>query len=48
MYLLGLARERAADPAGARDAYQRVLDRWGAAKPRSVTAYKARTRLAAL
>jgi serine/threonine-protein kinase len=47
-YALGVAREQTGDLPGARAAYQRVLDRWGGAKPRSVTADKARTRLAAL
>jgi serine/threonine-protein kinase len=45
---LGMAREATGDRAGACEAYQRVLARWGSAKPRSVTADDARHRAAAL
>lgn len=45
---LGEALERTGDKAGARDAYRAVLARWGNAKPKSVTAEKARSRLKAL
>lgn len=41
---LGRAREAGRDRAGACAAYRRVLDRWGRAKPRSVTAEEARAR----
>ncbi|UQA62931.1 serine/threonine-protein kinase [Polyangium aurulentum] len=41
---LGRAREAARDRAGACAAYRRVIDRWGRAKPRSVTAEEARSR----
>jgi tetratricopeptide (TPR) repeat protein len=47
-YALGLAKEQTGDLVGARAAYQKVLDRWGSAKPRSVTADKAGASLAAL
>jgi len=47
-WLLGGELEKAGDAAGARAAYQRVVDAWGKAKPRSVTADRARERLAAL
>jgi tetratricopeptide (TPR) repeat protein len=47
-YLLGLSREKTGDAAGARAAYDRVLAHWGNAKPRSVTADKARAGLARL
>ncbi|MGO8996086.1 MAG: protein kinase domain-containing protein [Polyangiaceae bacterium] len=47
-YALGVAKEQTGDLPGARAAYQKVLDRWGSAKPRSVTAEKARARLRAL
>lgn len=47
-YFLGVALEGKGDVEGARAAYQTVVDRWGAAKPRSVTAEKARARLAHL
>ena len=40
-----MARESAGDPAGACLAYQRVLDRWGSATPRSTTADLARARM---
>jgi serine/threonine protein kinase/tetratricopeptide (TPR) repeat protein len=46
--LLGQVLEQTGDTDGARDAYEKVLARWGTAKPRSVTADKARARLAAL
>ena len=45
---LGLAREGRGDTAGACTAYRAVLARWGTAKPRSVTADKARERVRAL
>ena len=41
---LGQALEKTDDRAGACRAYQSVLDRWGKAKPRSVTAEEARRR----
>jgi serine/threonine-protein kinase len=47
-YWLGLAREQTGDAAGARVAYTKLLDRWGKAKPRSVTAERAQARLASL
>ena len=47
-FYLGLALEGLGDRNGARAAYERVVERWGRAKPRSVTAEKARTRLRAL
>ena len=47
-YFLGAALEGKGDLEGARLAYQTVVDRWGAAKPRSVTAERARLRLAHL
>jgi serine/threonine-protein kinase len=47
-YFLGLAREASGDRAGACTAYRVVADRWGAAKPKSVTAQKALARIAAL
>jgi tetratricopeptide (TPR) repeat protein len=45
---LGVAKQTTGDLAGARTAYQAVLERWGTATPRSVTADEARARLAAL
>jgi serine/threonine-protein kinase len=42
--LLGEAREATGDRGGACEAYSRVLQRWGGAKPRSVTAEDARSR----
>jgi serine/threonine protein kinase/tetratricopeptide (TPR) repeat protein len=45
---LGMALERRGDRAGACDAYRTVLDRWGHARPRSVTADRARQRATAL
>jgi serine/threonine-protein kinase len=45
---LGLAREGRGDIDGACAAYHDVLARWGAAKPRSVTADRARDRMRAL
>jgi serine/threonine-protein kinase len=45
---LGEAREASGDAAGACEAYRTVLDRWGGAKPRSITAEAARTRVRAL
>ncbi len=46
--LLGEALEQTGDKAGACDAYAEVLKRWGHAKPRSVTADKARAHSKAL
>jgi len=40
---LGEALEQTGDTKGACDAYARVMERWGRAKPRSVTAEEART-----
>jgi len=48
LYWLGFAREKHGDAAGACDAYARVLGYWGHAKPRSVTAEKARARMKGL
>jgi len=45
---MGMAQENTGDMAGARSAYQQVLDRWGSARPRSTTADEARARLARL
>jgi serine/threonine-protein kinase len=45
---LGLAREARGDRLGACSAYRVVLDRWGKAKPRSVTADAARARTKAI
>jgi serine/threonine-protein kinase len=45
---LGRAREAKGDTAGACAEYARVLDRWGSAKPKSVTADAARARMRAL
>ncbi len=47
-YFLGMALETNGDLAGARAAYQAVIDRWGAAKPHSRTADEAKKRLKAL
>jgi eukaryotic-like serine/threonine-protein kinase len=47
-YYLGLALEQKGDKSGACNAYAAVLKRWGHAKPRSVTAEKARDRARAL
>jgi serine/threonine-protein kinase len=47
-YHLGRAREQKADAAGACDAYRIVLDRWGHARPRSVTGERAAARARAL
>jgi serine/threonine-protein kinase len=47
-YFLGLAREAKGDTAGACAAYGVVRDRWGSAKPQSVTAQKAVARLRSL
>jgi serine/threonine-protein kinase len=47
-YFLGLAREAKHDTKGACEAYGVVRDRWGAAKPPSVTGQKALARIAAL
>lgn len=43
--LLGKAREQLGDQDGACAAYQKVLDRWGDAKPRSVSADDARAHM---
>jgi serine/threonine-protein kinase len=43
-YYLGQALETTGNKSGACDAYQTVLHRWGSAKPRSITAEKARER----
>jgi serine/threonine-protein kinase len=48
LWRLGVAREANGDVAGACAAYGKVLSRWGAAKPRSVTAEQARARVSAL
>ena len=45
---LGRALELKGDVTGACNSYQRVLARWGKAKPRSVSAEAARARAAAL
>ncbi|WP_394833435.1 protein kinase [Pendulispora rubella] len=45
---LGAAKEKASDIPGACDAYRFVLQRWGAARPRSVTADEAARRSRAL
>ena len=45
---LGQALERASDPKAACVAYGHVVSRWGEAKPRSVTADAARSRIVAL
>jgi hypothetical protein len=45
---LGQALEAKGDRPGARAAYERVLERWGKAKPRSLTAERARARQAGL
>jgi predicted Zn-dependent protease len=47
-HALALAKEQTGDLAGAKVAYDRVLASWGNAKPRSVTADKARAGLARL
>ncbi len=44
-YFLGMALENKGDLDGARKAYQTVVDRWGAAKPKSRTAEDAKKRL---
>jgi serine/threonine-protein kinase len=43
-YWLARARESKGDVAGACAAYDKVIERWGAAKPRSLTAEKSRDR----
>jgi len=45
---LGEALERSRDASGACRAYHKVVDRWGNAKPRSISAEKAKARMAAL
>jgi hypothetical protein len=45
-YWLGAALEKTGDSAGARDAYGKLLARWGDAKPRSVFAERARAAMA--
>jgi serine/threonine-protein kinase len=47
-FFLGMAREGVGDKKGACAAYKVVLDRWGDAKPRSVTADDARAKAKAL
>jgi serine/threonine-protein kinase len=47
-YWLGQAREARGETAAACAAYEVVINRWGAAKPRSITAEAARARVAAL
>ncbi len=47
-FYLGMALEGTGDVEGARAAYRTVVERWGKATPRSVTAEKARKRLLAL
>ena len=47
-YLLGLALEGSGDKAGAAKAYRFVVSQWGQARPRSVTAEKAKARLSAV
>jgi serine/threonine-protein kinase len=47
-YFLGMAYETKGDLEGAKKAYKAVVDRWGAAKPRSTTAEKAKAQLARL
>ena len=44
-YFLGMALEGKGDLEGAKKAYQLVIDRWGAAKPKSRTAEEAKKRL---
>ena len=46
--LLGEARERTGDVAGAREAYETVIRRWGGLRPKAVDAEHARARLRAL
>jgi serine/threonine protein kinase/tetratricopeptide (TPR) repeat protein len=47
-YFLGMALENKGDLEGAKKAYQVVVDRWGNAKPKSVTAEAAKKRLKVL
>jgi eukaryotic-like serine/threonine-protein kinase len=47
-FYLGRAREALGDVAGACNAYDEVIARWGDARPRSVTSEQSRQRLAAL
>jgi serine/threonine-protein kinase len=47
-FYLGMALEGTGDADGARTSYRRVLERWGKAKPRSVTGEQAKKRLHAL
>ncbi len=47
-YFLGMALEGKGDIDGAKKAYQVVIDRWGNAKPKSVTAEAAKKRLKVL
>ncbi|MBK9261349.1 MAG: serine/threonine protein kinase [Polyangiaceae bacterium] len=44
-FYLGMALQGKGDEAGARRAFERVIDRWGKAKPRSMTAERAREAL---
>ena len=48
LHMLGLAREAKKDTRGACSAFKRVLERWGRARPRSVTAERARDHARAL
>jgi serine/threonine-protein kinase len=45
---LGAALEATGDTRGACDAYAKVVEQWGAAKPRSITADRAKQRILAL
>jgi serine/threonine-protein kinase len=47
-YFLGMTLESKGDIDGAKKAYQTVVDRWGSAKPKSVTAEAAKKRLKVL
>ena len=47
-WFLGQALERTGEISGACEAYASVIDRWGNASPRSVTAEQARARMKAL
>ncbi|WP_438008269.1 hypothetical protein WME89_05915 [Sorangium sp. So ce321] len=47
-WFLGQALEQTGDTPGACAAYQSVIDRWGDAKPQSVTADSARARMKAI
>jgi serine/threonine-protein kinase len=45
LYDMGVSLQHTGDPVGARASYGSVIERWGAARPRSVTADAARARL---